>query len=124
MIQPLPPTTLTWLRQAAHAGQVEPQALLHLLDRVEALEAADLGRQHGAAQPPAAQPPAAQPAPPAAPAGALVERVALAIVTAEGDGNTQCWTPEARAAIRELALWFDHQGQRGCALLLREESAR
>ena len=32
------PKTLAWLRQAAHAGQVEPQALLHLLERVEALE--------------------------------------------------------------------------------------
>jgi hypothetical protein len=38
MTEPLPPTTLTWLRQAARAGQVEPQVLLHLLERLEALE--------------------------------------------------------------------------------------
>jgi hypothetical protein len=41
MAESLPPTILTWLRQAAqvpHAGQFEPQVLLHLLERVEALE--------------------------------------------------------------------------------------
>jgi len=67
---------------------------------------------------------AAQPAPPVAPAGGLVERVADAIFTAEGNGNIEDWTPEARAAIREVAAWFDQQGQHGCSLLLREESDR
>jgi len=107
-----PPETLAWLHQAARIdGATYAQVLLHLLERVEALEqrstckqslqvpptpeaapvATDeelcrvfddgptsftpalravynLGRQHGAAQPPAAQP-----APVAAPAGGLVE---------------------------------------------------
>jgi hypothetical protein len=55
----------------------------------------DLGRQHGAAQPPAAQP-----APPAAPAGGLVERVAGSI------WKTCDLEIEARAAIREVAAWM------------------
>ena len=57
----------------------------------------DLGRQHGAAQPPAAQP-----APPPAPAGGLVRRVLKAmwegVATSDADG--------ARAAIREVAAWM------------------
>jgi hypothetical protein len=54
------------------------------------------------------QPPAAQPAPVAAPAGGLVERVALAI-GGEGDHPAN-WTPEARAAIRAVAAWMrDHE---------------
>jgi hypothetical protein len=42
-----PPETLAWLRQcAALDGAVYPQVLLHLLDRVEALEKAqELRRQ-------------------------------------------------------------------------------
>jgi hypothetical protein len=67
---------------------------------------------------PVGEPPAA----PAAPAGGLVEKVSEAIFTAEGDGNTEGWTPEARAAIREVAAWLDQQGQHGCSLLLREEA--
>jgi hypothetical protein len=51
-----------------------------------------------------AQPPAAQPVSPVAPAGGLVERVALAI-GGEGDHPAN-WTPEARAAIREVAAWM------------------
>jgi len=60
----------------------------------------DLGRQHGAPQPPAAQP-----APQPAPAGGLVERVEKALersYTLEND-----WETEARAAIREVAAWLD-----------------
>jgi hypothetical protein len=38
----LSPDQLAWLRHAAALGQAEPQALLHLLGRVEALEAAAL----------------------------------------------------------------------------------
>jgi len=37
---PLSPDQLAWLRHAAALGQAEPQALLHLLERIEALEAA------------------------------------------------------------------------------------
>ena len=145
------PQTLAWLRQTAKFdGAAYSQVLLHLLERVEALEQQptckqalqvpptpeaaplvtdeellamrswsshgptfdsdlvefgracyNLGRQHGAAQPPAAQP-----ASPVAPAGGLVERVANAI----GDGSFGNWLPEARAAIREVAAWMqDHE---------------
>jgi hypothetical protein len=39
MPEPLPPTTLTWLRQSAAVdGAAYSQVLLHLLERVEALE--------------------------------------------------------------------------------------
>jgi hypothetical protein len=82
----------------------------------------NLGRKHGAAQPPAAQPPAAQPAPVAAPAGGLVDRVTNAI--AHSDGPAELWHDDARAAIREVAAWLDQQGQHGCSLLLREEADR
>jgi hypothetical protein len=42
MAEPLPPTTLAWLRQTAKfEGAVTAQVLLHLLERVEVLEAAD-----------------------------------------------------------------------------------
>jgi len=81
----------------------------------------DLGRQHGAAQPPAAPP--APPAPPAAPAGGLVERVALAI-GGEGDHPAN-WTPEARAAIREVAAWMnDHEHAFHAAYWLEQEADR
>lgn len=59
----------------------------------------DLGRQHGAAQPPAPQP-----APPAAPAGGLVERVVKVI--ADPEGPAELWRDDARAAIREVAAWM------------------
>jgi hypothetical protein len=155
-----PPETLAWLRQcAALDGAAYPQVLLHLLDRVEALEqestckqslqvpptpeaapeATDaelrqiwegagyvedalrtvynLGRQHGAAQPPAAQP-----APVAAPAGGLVERVALAI-GGEGDHPAN-WTPKARAAIREVAAWLRSELNLSVADLLLEQECK
>ena len=42
MAEPLPTTTLAWLRQTAKfEGAVTAQVLLHLLERVEVLEAAD-----------------------------------------------------------------------------------
>ncbi len=189
-LRPLPPETLAWLRQTARLdGGVTAQVLLHLLERLEALEKKyetqrlatlewgkdvdklmrwsddhlkrimaleqrpipgtvelaaqptpevapvvtddelidlwhevdglvpalravyNLGRQHGAAQPPIPQP-----APPAAPVGGLVERVAN-VLGHYGDGT-------ARAAIREVAAWFDLQGQHACSLLLREEANR
>jgi len=59
----------------------------------------DLGRQHGAAQPPAAQS-----APPVAPAGGLVERVGSSLAQVEPEQNG--FTSEdkaARVAIREVA---------------------
>jgi hypothetical protein len=60
--------------------------------------------------------PAAQPAPPAPPAGGLVERV-VNVLGHYGDGT-------ARAAIREVAAWLDEQGMHGCSLWLREEVDR
>jgi hypothetical protein len=42
---PLSADQLAWLRHVAALGQAEPQALLHLLGRVEALEAAAAGPQ-------------------------------------------------------------------------------
>jgi hypothetical protein len=65
-----------------------------------------------------AQPPAPQPAPPAAPAGGLVERVAGSI------WKTCDMGVEARAAICEVAAWLDQRGQHACSLLLREELDR
>jgi hypothetical protein len=80
----------------------------------------NLGRQHGAAQLPAAQP-----TPPPAPAGGLVERLAHAIFTAEGDGNTEDWRPEARAAIREVAAWMrENETGYNAACWLEQEADR
>ena len=106
---------LSWVRQSAAAGSVTCQVLYFLLQRVDALEAAQhrphqgkldrliaLGRDDDA--------PTAQPAPPAAPAGGLVE-----MVEARAGGD-------ARAAIREVAAWLDQRGQHGCSLLVREEA--
>jgi hypothetical protein len=63
----------------------------------------NLGRQHGAAQPPAAQP-----APPAAFAGGLVERVGEAMERHHVVGDIEgSWDAQARAAIREVAAWLD-----------------
>jgi hypothetical protein len=74
--------------------------------------------EHGAAQPPAAQP-----APPAAPAGGLVERVALAI-GGEGDHPAN-WTPQARAAIRAVAAWMrGHEHAFHVAQWLEQEADR
>jgi hypothetical protein len=61
-----------------------------------------------------------EPAPPTAPAGGLVERMADVI----GDDPLSPWEEDARAAIREVAAWLDQQGQHGCSLLLREEAGR
>jgi hypothetical protein len=198
VIKPLSPQALAWLRQSVLAdGSTYSRVLLHLLERVEALEArlipgavelaADArafgtkmvrtpeaapvvtpmpdgyayrypgvlggiefsgGREINGSRPieaipywlgrppaPEAAPPVMQrlmeapmdargyvdlrePAPPAAPAGGLVERVwhamwnAMAISDEEG----------ARAAIREVVAWLDRRGQHGCSLLLREEA--
>ncbi len=56
----------------------------------------------------------AQPAPPTAPAGGLVKKVAPYCA---GMGD-------ARSVIRHIAAWLDQQGQHGCSLLLREEAGR
>jgi hypothetical protein len=182
-----PPETLSWLRHAASCGKADAQLMLHILERLEALEARDkedancwasvrqsvhrlsieaqclrehiealeqrpipgivelaapapevapvatdadllairlslshgpiidaglvefgrncynLGRQHGLAQPPAAQP-----APPVAPAGGLVERVAEKMGPQSQAAMDAGELPygAARAAIREVAAWI------------------
>jgi hypothetical protein len=81
----------------------------------------NLGRQHGAAQPPAAQP-----TPPTATAGGLVQRVAEAMgpqwQAAMDDGELPCNT--ARNAICEVAAWLDLEGYVRAANDLREEIAK
>jgi len=74
----------------------------------------NFGRQHGATQPPAANP-APEGAPPAAPVGGLLERVA-AQMTGDDDPSI-----DARAAIREVAVWLDLEGYVRAANDLREE---
>ena len=74
--------------------------LLELRARVEALEAAALGR-HGKAADSAAAP-------------SLVDRVALAIFSTPGSlrqalGDAYDFEDEARAAIREVAEWLDER---------------
>jgi hypothetical protein len=66
-----------------------------------------------------------QPAPPAAPAGGLVEMVVAATWEAEElAGEEYERAAIARVAIRHVAAWLDLQGQHGCSLLLREEADR
>jgi hypothetical protein len=118
----LDPETLTRLRRTAADGNAHDLLLLHLLERVESLEAAQqqphqdkLDRLIALDQDAAPSP---QPAPPTAPAGGLVERVCGEIT---GDYYPSI---DARAAIRHVAAWLDLQGQHGCSLLLREEANR
>ena len=66
------------------------------------------------------QSPASQPAPPAAPAGGLVERVAAAMHS----NYPRAFRGEARAAIREVAAWLDLVGNKGSAAELRRDADR
>jgi len=150
MPEPLPETTLAWLRQTAKFdGAVTAQVLLHLLEQVETLEAAEnlrqqdedaehaaptpeavpvatdeelwefwcaegmnfipdvlratynLGRQHGAAQPPTAQP-----TPPVAPVPVVVPvAVSERLPEAEDcDAEGCCWWA-APETDRKCAVW-------------------
>ena len=56
------------------------------------------------------------------PSGPLLDRVASAIFSAEGE--TEGTQAEARAAILEVAAWLDQRGQHGCSLWLRDEANR
>jgi hypothetical protein len=141
-IEPIPAEGLAWLQQSARVhGATYSQVLLHVLERIELLdkdaieqsqsnrfsfeavikrlELLEAVQQHDTLL---IGGPQDKPTPPAAPAGGLVDRVALAI-GGEGDHPAN-WTPEARAAIREMAAWLDQQGQHGCSLLLREDADR
>lgn len=63
-----------------------------------------------------------------APAGGLVERVAIAVCRGEDWTSWRedliNWTPEARAAIRAVADWFDAIGYGATASILRREVER
>jgi hypothetical protein len=148
---PLTPQALAWLRQSVLVdGSTYSRVLLHLLERVEALDArpipgpcvlaADcsaldarawsyIGKQAMCGDPAATalvgllNEPPGLPAPTAAPARGLVERVEGAI-RPNIPGDLNVCRHEARAAIREVAAWFDQRGQHGCSLLLREEADR
>jgi hypothetical protein len=130
MTEPLSPEILAWLRQSVSVdGSTYSRVLLHLLERVEVLEARygatspapkpspetayDLSRQQATTQPPMGWLDQHGP-PPAALAGGLVERVLRELPSGT---DPSC----ARAAIRVVAAWLDRQGQHGCSLLLREE---
>jgi hypothetical protein len=105
MSKSLQPEDLALLRQcAAVYGNTYARVLLHLLERVEALEARPIPGSVELA----------------APAGGLVERVAAAIHPA----YPFLYRGEARAAIREVAAWLDLVGNKGSADKLRREADR
>lgn len=56
-----------------------------------------------------------------APAGSLVERLAVAI--GQDDENIN-WVPEARAAIREVAAWLEASGHWDAADVVEQEAER
>jgi hypothetical protein len=58
-------------------------------------------------------------------AGGLVARVAYAITAITGDSDGPInWSPEARAAILEVAKWLREQGWKNAANLLEQEAGR
>jgi len=63
-----------------------------------------------------------------APAGGLVERVAIAVCRCDDSSSWSeeviNWTPEARAAILAVAEWFDAIGYGATASMLRQEVER
>ena len=91
-------------RMCHHGGHPEFSAIIELLHRVEALEAA------------------AKPNHAEKPDSSLKGRVAAAI-TRDGDEPIN-WKPEARAAIREVAAWLrDHYGGTTASTDLLEQVA-
>ena len=75
----------------------------------------NLGREHGAAQP----------APPAAPAGGLVERVGEAMERHHVIGDIEgSWDAQSRAAIREVAAWLRSELNLSVADLLLEQECK
>jgi hypothetical protein len=120
MPEPLPSTTLAWLRQSAAVdGAAYSQVLLHLLERVEALEQRPTCKQ--SLQVPPAAPPAPEPVAPvsdskmsdynhrAAARFAILDRLEKAI-----DFNSHGWrlTPEGERWTRLMA----EQGQDECEM--------
>ena len=81
-----------------------PGGLPALAEKVKALEVAHRG----------------QPNHPEKPDSSLVERVAAALT-----GDSDNWKPEARAAIREVAIWLsEHAGGTRAAWMLEREAER
>ena len=124
--------------KALASGGVAYSTILELRDRIEALEApqsgsidlshlSDAEREKMAkllANPgtfevlEVAQP--TQPNHPEIPDSSLVERVAAALT-----GDSDNWKPEARAAIREVAIWLsEHAGGTRAAWMLEREAER
>lgn len=86
--------------------------LLELRDRIEALEAA--ANQFGDVN---------KMVP--APDGGLMQAVGAAICSIADCGDTPSnWAPEARAAIKAVAEWFDAIGYGATASILRQELER
>jgi hypothetical protein len=104
-----------WAYMEANAWPQMTACLLELRARIEQLEAAANDRQQDEDAERAAEP---------APTDSLVQQVAEAIFTAEGDGNTEDWRPEARAAIREVAAWLRSVVNNGSAEELEREADR
>jgi hypothetical protein len=89
--------TLDRLKQFATDGDSCATGVLHILERLEVLEALL----------PTPERNAAQPDPVAAPAGGLVERVGAAMERHYVIGDIQgSWDAQARAAICEVAAWL------------------
>jgi len=115
-VTPLSPDQLAWLRHAAALGQAEPQALLYLLGRVEALEAVAAGGQPDKLDRLIAldrdeDEAGAAPSKPATLAQQLAELIAdFASVGQPGDSAT----PTAIQVVRLVAGWLRRgEGPRG-----------
>ena len=106
-----------WFAVALMAQDMRSRGLAEQIAGDELLKLAN--RQRGAAQPPAAQP-----APPAAPAGGLVERVE-AVIRPSIPGDPNVYRYEARAAIREVAAWMrENETGYNAVRLLEQEASR
>jgi hypothetical protein len=120
MTQPLSPQVLAWLRQCASVdGNTYSQVLLHLLERVEALEKREFrGTRFLAAPTPIAAAltrPAAPPAPAVVPV-AVSERLPDSRPESEGGGGDcdaegRCWVfmpPRTTPFPNWTLLWIGH----------------
>ena len=155
MSNPLTPQTLAWLRHAAAVdGAAYSQVLLHLLERLEALEQRPIPGTVELAAPTSEAAPVvtdkeqplpphiaityqpksvyqplrpAQPAPEAAPVAAPARGLVerVAAAIADDDFPVDLWYDEARAAIREVAAWLRELGYKAApADLLEQEAGR
>jgi hypothetical protein len=104
----------------ANLGIVLNSCILELRDRIAALEAAANSSAGLAGSNHPAKPDGSP-----APAGGLVEHLSAAICSGADCGDTPSnWAPEARAAIKAVAEWFDAIGYGATASILRQEVQR